>query len=73
MGRSFGWRLIVATFVVLFTANPALAQERPSSLVGIVVDPDGTAIAGAGIRVVRPTADGANESPLASDVTTDSA
>ncbi len=72
MRRSFVLPMVVATCLALFATFPALAQERPSSLVGVVVDPEGTAIAGASIRVVRPATDGADETPLASDAATDS-
>ena len=66
------WRTLMAVSVATLIASPVLAQEPRSSLIGIVVDPEGDAIAGARIRVVRPPTDGADETPLASDVMTDS-
>jgi hypothetical protein len=71
MRDTLRWIPLVAMCVAVLTASPMWAQETPSNLVGVVVDPEGTAIAGARIRVVRPTADGADETPLANDVTTD--
>jgi hypothetical protein len=73
VARAIGGRLLATLCVALLTALPLFAQTTASGLVGVVVDSAGTAISGAQIRVVRPALDGADPTPLASDVVTDGA
>jgi hypothetical protein len=65
--------MLVALIAVMLTALPVAAQTKTSGLAGVVVDSVGAAISGAQVRVVRPSVDGADPTPLASDVVTDGA